>query len=368
MNPSFELVVPQGDIFDAAKYWESIDSTKDGYYYASSALPFQNVPYCDYGFQYARTGESFALTVFYGEVRGYMRNRLKTTLTPNKVYCLKYYVVNTNNNPYAVDSYGALAANSSIDTIKNCMTPLHYLSPQVQTATGIFITDTLNWTAISGTFTAAGDEKYLVLGNFKSTASTNTIMLNATYSIVETSDNYIDDVSLIEQDLPAYAGQDISLAPGDSTYIGRPSDPELDPSCQWFRLPNDSVAIDTSSGIWVKPSALTTYVVRQQLWCSGVKWDTVTVHLNTVGRQEDVSAEELRVFPNPANKQIQVSWTGRLSLTAVQLYNGLGQKIVAERTTIGANELTIDTSELSAGVYWIRFGEGLITKRFVVQQ
>jgi hypothetical protein len=370
-NPSFELFSSQSGAFDAAKSWESLDSSKLAYYYLSGAPPYQNAPYSSFGFQFPRTGQSFVGAGFYGIYRGYPRNRLTSVLVPNKVYCVRYYIVNTNNNPYAIDSFGAWAADSTADTIKYCNAPLSYVTPQIQTASGTFITDTLNWIAISGTFAATGVEKYLVLGNFRSQASTNTVLINPTNSMVITSDLYIDDVSCIELELPAYAGQDISIIPGDSTYLGRVSDIELDASCQWYRLPNDTIPLDTAAGIWVKPNIKTTYVLRQQLWCSGVKWDTVTIHVNTVGLYEpEVVTRSINIYPNPANKQLKVSWSGNkdnVGPNDISAYNSLGQLVKVPVTDVRGGEMTFDTSGLSPGVYFIRVGEALITKKFVVQ-
>ena len=67
-----------------------------------------------------------------------------------------------------------------------------------------------------------------------------------------------------------------------------------------------SVPIDTIAGMWVKPTVNTTYVVRQQLWCSGVKWDTVRVHMLSVGLAEN-ALSGVNVFPNPSNGQISFS-------------------------------------------------------------
>jgi len=60
-----------------------------------------------------------------------------------------------------------------------------HLSAQVNNPNGIFISDTLNWTEISGSFIATGGENFITIGNFKDT------------SIIHGSGYYyIDDVCL----------------------------------------------------------------------------------------------------------------------------------------------------------------------------
>lgn len=202
-----------------------------------------------------------------------------------------------------MDGFGAYAAGPLLDTITKCTVPLTYITPQVSNPKGNIITDTLNWTAISGTFTAAGNEKYLLLGNFLDDNNVATDTVNPQYLPGVFTDVCIDDVSIFELDAPAYAGRDTLVAPGDSVYLGSPRDFATDRYCQWYHLPDMTTAIDTAAGIWVTPTLTTTYVVRQQLWCSGVKWDTVTVEVGFVGLPGNTAAEDyfgVEVFPNPA--------------------------------------------------------------------
>src|SRR5690606_23016590 len=114
-----------------------------------------------------RSGSNYIITGMLNH-RGYPRNRLKVPLKNSTVYCATYYVVNTNNNPYAIDAFGMYFSDATLDTINYCNVALTYLQPQIENPVGNIITDTLHWIAITGTFVANGNEKYLVLGNFKS--------------------------------------------------------------------------------------------------------------------------------------------------------------------------------------------------------
>src|SRR6218665_1486493 len=174
-NPGFEVTIPTAtfSLYDAARFWDATDTTKGAYYTVGIQSPLNNAPYCSYGFQYPRTGNNFILSTFFCEncSRGYPRNRLKQILKANTVYCAKYHVVNTNNSVIGINSFEMFFTNSNLDTISKCNIPLTYLNPQIQYQSGI-ITDTIQWTPITGTFTALGDEKYMVLGNFKANSST----------------------------------------------------------------------------------------------------------------------------------------------------------------------------------------------------
>jgi hypothetical protein len=67
------------------------------------------------------------------------------------------------------------------------------VTPQITNITGI-LPDTLNWTLISGDYTAHGGEKYLIIGSFVDDASTDTITVNS--SGISMDYIFIDDVSL----------------------------------------------------------------------------------------------------------------------------------------------------------------------------
>lgn len=354
--------------FNAAKHWLPLDSLNhscNNLYLCNNVYPYIQ------GFQYARTGNSFALGSFYLPnyfAWMYFKNRLQHQLKANKVYCVKFYVNNTNNSKHAIDSYGAHFANSTLDTVGCHGWPLTFLTPQVQNQTGNFISDTLNWTPVSGTFVATGDEKFIVIGNFKTAANTNTIIVNP--NGFEGNDSYIDDVSVVEINLPAFAGKDTTIYLGDSLFIGRQPDFAIDPGCIWYKLPNMTTSLDTISGIWVKPSTTSTYVVRQVLDCSPLKWDTVvvTVSTNYVGldKLQNLS-DNINLFPNPTAGNLSISGFNGLDNITFSISNCLGQINQNGNIVQKNNSIIIETSELASGLYQIHLKTpyGIVTKKFV---
>jgi hypothetical protein len=379
-NGSFESLNSNSltSLYNAVNYWQPIDSGKYMDYLVTALPPINNVPYAAGGFQYPRTGHNYILSGFYCSTcsfneRGYPRNRLRQPLKANATYCLKYYVVNCNHSNVAIDAFGAYFTDVSIDTINYCNLPLTYITPQIQYIGGV-ITDTLNWRAMTGTFVATGVEKYLVLGNFKSNAATNTILINQPSNIMG-ADICIDDVSLIELNLPAYAGPDVSIVPGDSAFIGREPDFAIDPGCIWYKLPNMTAAIDTISGLWVKPTVTTTYVVRQELDCSPLKWDTVVVYMNPVGLEKlKLLNEELEIYPIPANEKLELR-IGNIDLIkkfeSIAIFNSLGQMVREEEILIKEKTLQINTNDLSDGIYFLQLRSSdneIINKRFVINR
>ena len=310
-NPSFE------DYYDClnpnyiakAKYWNSLDTTKPAAAgdYFNTCYPL--VPYTTSSFQYPRTGNGFILATFYcasptcisPSFRTYPRNRLKNYLTAGKVYCVKMFVNLTNTSPRAIDALEVHFGDITLDTIKYCLMKLTYLSSDVSNASGV-INDTLNWIEVSGTYTATGTEKYLVIGNFRSDAATTTSVTGVSGGLF--SEYNIDDVSVIDFNLPASAGPDKNIFLGDSAFIGRP--PEIGLECTWS---SGTVSVGSGGGLWVKPNIPGTYsyVVTQNI-CGNIKTDTVNVNVSPSSINENtLFSNSIALYPQPAKDIVNIS-------------------------------------------------------------
>ncbi|MBX3165657.1 MAG: T9SS type A sorting domain-containing protein [Bacteroidetes bacterium] len=296
---------------------------------------------------------------------------MKSNLQAGKAYCVKFYVNLYNASPCAIDGIGVYFGGGEIDTIHYCNIPLTYLTPQIQNPQGNIITDTLNWVAITGTFMANGTEKYLMLGNFLSNEDTDTLMINPTNLPAIYTNLGIDDVSCIPIDLEAYAGRDTTIMYGDSVYIGRENDFATDPYCVWYKLPDTANAIDTTSGLWVKPSVTTTYVVKQELECSSLKWDTVVVNVGYVGIEEYVINNlQVELYPNPANDLIKIECKTEYDELTVSIYDVTGRIILTEKVK-PKNHAANMKLDLPNGMYFVNINtkqNGNVTKKLIISK
>jgi hypothetical protein len=356
------------------KGWRSIDSSQ-----FSNALYnhpcFSNIPWDGGGYQYPRTGEAYVAAGFYcppptcsnNSSRGYFRNRLKNTLIKNQTYCVKYFVNVRDISSHGINQASAYFCGDEIDTITEIAVPLTYLNPQINFPINQFISDTVLWTMVTGTFTANGTEKHILIGNFKSDAATDTVLINSSSLPMVGTDLFLEDVSCIPLNLAAYAGPDKSCKIGDSVYVGRERDFAIDPGCTWFQLPNMSVPIATASGIWVKPTVTTTYVVKQVLDCSALKYDTVVVYADLVGLPGVSSSgveNDIRFFPNPTRNKITFEYKDELQLQTINIKNILGQQVLQ----FIEPKKEIDVSFLSTGIYYLRVETNKGSKTFKLQK
>jgi hypothetical protein len=382
-NGGFEI--PRSNNSQKPKYWDAIDSTKFlGLMYSYTISPYL-VPLSSITYQWPKSGNAwFGTSLLFKPnttqtLRGYPRNALKSNLQFGKTYCVKFYCNVTNQSSYGVDGLGAYFGDNTTDTITQCSKPIAYLNPQVQNPTGNIITDTLNWVLMTGTFVANGTEKYMIIGNFKSDALTNSLMINPTNLPTIGSDILLDDVSCIPLDLPAYAGPDIYGIPTTTVYLGRAQDVGIDEACMWYHLPSTTTAIDTAAGITVTVATTTqTYMVKQDI-CGVIKYDTVVVYASALGLNDlRFNIEDLRFYPNPTTNELNIEFINVASTSSatelqIEIYNSLGQILREEEITFKENKAIINTKELANGVYVLSLFDPAkndklptVSKRFVI--
>ena len=373
-NGSFEEHYPcQGfNPIVVVKNWRSIDSSIfSGVFYNNSC--YGNIPWDGVNVQYPRSGNAFVTAGFYcpppscsnSSNRGYFRNRLKSKLIKDQVYCIRFYVNVRDESSYGINQVGAYFCNDDIDTITKISIPLTYIIPQVNNPISTLITDTSAWTLVNGTFVSTGNEKHLIIGNFRSDISTNTVLINSNSLPLLYCDLNLDDVSCIPLNLSAYAGPDRSCKIGDSVYVGRERDFAIDPGCTWFKLPNMSVPIATASGIWVKPTVTSTYVVKQVLDCSSLKYDTVVVYPDFLGVSLlDVDKFNFKFYPNPAASKLLFEYIEDLKVEKISFIDLLGR----ETLIFIDPKKEIDISSLPTGLFYLNVETNKGNKTFKLQK
>ena len=387
MNPSFEELVNCPAYVctaDTAQYWTWVNNTtwnpsnqhdcRGSILTTCCTIPYNcGIPDTYFGYQWPRTGSSFiCLATAYSPPvnpsphngREYLKGQLTTTLQIGKNYCLTFYYNATNEIQYATNRFGAYVDNGIVATY-SCCAPMP-VTPQVQNDTNVFMTDTLHWVKIQGSFTAIGNENTITLGNFVDSSVIKRQLFNSSAMHVPLYN--IDDVSLIAMDLVPYAGHDTTIALNDSTYIGRASEVGLDDDCIWYVLGN-TTPLDTIAGMWVKPTTTTNYVVEQNI-CGIITYDTVLVSVIPTGiKQFMANNKQFMVYPNPTTGTVYISTT---NISEVNLYVEVqdltGRAISKQNLPVNNGVVTLQNI-LVNGAYMInmRGSDGkTVTQRLVV--
>lgn len=284
-NYSFEqyTVCPTGHTSDVPNFWYKPDRRAARYFNAcaNNANPVFGVPTNSSGldgFQNAKTGQAYMALFYYNgnNSRNYIQVKLLDSFKINKCYYAEYYVNLMNFYMLGCNNQSMLFTNNPIyvDTANNLQ--ILPTNPQIQNS--FIVTDTLHWVKIAGVFTAQGGEQYLTLGNFKNNAQTATRQIQPTGYLGAAY--YLEDVTVVPLDsftLQADAGLDKSIIVGDSVFVG--SFTTGLNNVTWFNS-NGNIIASNVSGLFVKPTASTFYVIEQTV-CGQYSRDTVNVIVNT---------------------------------------------------------------------------------------
>ena len=187
---------------DSAFYWTSPTAPSTDYYNACDTTNFVGIPINVSGYQNAHSGMGYAGIYLYfnqtNNYREYLEVPLSTTLIANSTYHFKMYANLANTCYFTSDNLGVYFSDSLVH-LPNINTPLLQFTTPIINIPGNYF-DTLNWTLISGDYSATGGENYLIIGNFNNDANSNLITYNSATGFLN-SYCYIDDVtlSLIEE-------------------------------------------------------------------------------------------------------------------------------------------------------------------------
>ncbi len=227
-NPGFELknacptdrgqinYCPAYNHFQTAIEWVSpLNTTPDYFNRCGTASTIKLPNLLIDGYHEPHSGDACAgITMFSGAVykdtsdywAEYLETRLADKLIAGHTYYVSYYICPTYHakkvfNIIAIDNIGARLTVNMLDTI--CKSPMYFLNgpADIQTPTGFFITDTTEWTLISGQYTATGGEQWLTLGSFYH-SNINAKMLYLPINNTDTSNSacymLVDDVCVID--------------------------------------------------------------------------------------------------------------------------------------------------------------------------
>jgi OOP family OmpA-OmpF porin len=200
-NPSFEDTMSCPDMLSEINwcmYWHNAgdsfppDLSTPDYYNTCSTANGIAPPNCNWGYQNPHSGNAFAFINTYVSVFPDLRESIQAALLQSLVIGQKYYVSFYANLPYG--TVHALASNK----LGALFTTFQFIQPNyahtinfAHVYTDSLITDTLNWTRISGSFIADSAYTYITISNFFDSAHTKTLNLNSNFNA---SGYYIDDV------------------------------------------------------------------------------------------------------------------------------------------------------------------------------
>lgn len=102
-------------------------------------------------------------------------------------------------------------------------------------------------------------------------------------------------------------------------------------------------------------------------------YEPVTVNVinpcpSNVGITETLNSSDFTIFPNPSNKQITLSYVGQNEKIDLIIFDALGNKMYENSLNFNSQTHTIDTENLSNGVYYMQLSNssGQLRKSFTI--
>ncbi len=208
-NPDFDTYTQcPGDASElglAYPWFQPTDGTPDFYNACASPASGVSVPANMFGYQEPLNGgqgygggEQYS---FDGNAvdssREYLETPLSAPLVAGQTYEVSFWVSLSEGNGYAIGDLGAyLSVGSESRSGEGSLS----VTPQVRNSPTRYIASVGNWTLIQGTYTAAGGEDHLTIGNFDDDQDTPSVVVGSVGNFG--SYYYVDDVAVSESACP----------------------------------------------------------------------------------------------------------------------------------------------------------------------
>ena len=199
-NGDFEQYITcptdQGQL-DYATNWIEVNPSlfASDYLNACSTNSGSDVPVNNLGYQQAHSGVAysgiFIRQSFGANVKEYLEGQITSTLVANMCYHFEMYINLGDNSKFTSDDIGVYFSDTAVTGISS-FAPLPF-TPQIINQSGLYA-DSMNWTLVSGNYTAAGGENFFIIGNFKNDNLLNQMLVNNNGA--DWIYFYVDDVSL----------------------------------------------------------------------------------------------------------------------------------------------------------------------------
>jgi outer membrane protein OmpA-like peptidoglycan-associated protein len=128
--------------------------------------------------------------------REYIQGSLSTPLVKGNLYCVKFYYKLASYSRFAVDQMSLYFSEAEIKNDINVN--LNY-APQITNKIGLFLDNIDEWEEFCTVYTATGNERFFIIGNFKNYDNTNYVVTDK--NVVNLRNKayayyYFDDVSI----------------------------------------------------------------------------------------------------------------------------------------------------------------------------
>ena len=368
-NSSFEIYNQCPMIGNKLYYsigW-SAPPNNDAEYYNSCSSSFYSIPYQGENFQTPHSGNAFVgMYLFNGWqwYREYCQIELSSNLEIGKIYYVEFWTNHISSlygGRYAVNNIGLTFTNIFSDTSSNEVNSnVLYYNNVINKFGNPVIEDTANWVEINGVYKATGQERFLIIGNFKGDDETSIVdITNDTTNFQGGAYYFFDDVSVEEITVPFWSYHDTLVNYGDSVLIG-PALTGLD--IDWYT--DNMEFISNGPGIYVSPATSRNYIAKETFNGVETEHNVYVTVTGGVGLAEN-TLQKIEVYPNPSKGDFSISGIKNESPLQLEVRD-VHSKLVFENHNL-SKELNSFSLNVEDGIYFVNVID-LETKEVLVKK
>jgi len=304
LNPGFEdtLFCPPGGGFSisAYEYWNDPNLGESADAFHVNNCPDVNwqfyIPNNLAGYAETRTGDGYVGVISYlrnapsfiANYRETIQGRLEQRLDSNVIYCGGFYTQLADLSFGPIDAMGMYLNDSLLNIPGFPYNPtIYYPNPYISNPAGNYLSDTTDWMLVEQSFSAIGNERFLIVGNLNPYSTTNYIVLDS----VSTSYYYIDDVFLYEQK-PVYIDGNDTIVVCDTSVSNIIISADNAVHYTWYTLGDSTNVLSTNQSLTISNPLVSTQYIVQGRACGYTSYDTVVVEV-----VECASADQI-ILPN----------------------------------------------------------------------
>lgn len=262
------------------------------------------------------------------------------------------------------------SANNCTSTICDTIT-ISISCAATFTNTGNANLQTFNATPLNVNWTYSWDFGDNTFGNGVITTHTYTstgtftVCLTVTDSALNCTSTFCDTVNIPTQSTCPVTFTNVSLL-GTQTFSAQPL--SIFNTYTWSFGDNTTGTGAVTTHTYLAPGTYTVCVtMTTQLGCTSTYCDTVNVA--PVGLAEQELANNITIYPNPFNEQLQLRYNGNSTGPVTLRLNDLTGRVILEKTVtlVSGNTLTVETAALHSGVYLLQCttAAGTFTRKII---
>lgn len=155
--------------------WPTLNGTSD-YFHACSTSGMTGVPNNQMGSSPAKQGKGYVGLILKTKKHGgldyreYIQAKLNKPLEKDKLYCVSMFYRLANCATFSIDRIGIYFADHEINIPTDKVLDFN---PQLETPEGIYLDNDNEWEPLYNIYKAKGDEKFILIGNFRNDALTS---------------------------------------------------------------------------------------------------------------------------------------------------------------------------------------------------